>query len=121
MRLANILIPILLPLSVGAAYFAGYHNAKHDAESISKIAVEMGYVEDNAMTLKFVMDAIRRIKASQTDEAHDLLVRFAKLQVLKLEICSQSKECSPLMEKSMPTQVQLAEINELKERRIVSK
>ncbi len=119
MRLANVLIPILLPLSVGAAYFAGSYNTKHDADNLCKKAVDMVTASDNSTSLMFVTQAIKKIQALQTDEAHDLLVKYTKLLSPQVETCSKSPLCSGWVS-FMPTKAQFEEIASLKEKRLAA-
>ena len=115
MRLANILIPILLPLAVGGAYFAGSHNAKHDADIFCKKSVDFVTAFDHSESLMFATQAIKSLQALKTDEAHNLLVRYTKLLSPTVETCSKSSLCSGLVG-FMPTQAQFEEIAGLKEK-----
>jgi hypothetical protein len=119
MRIANILIPILLPLSVGGAYFAGSHNAKHDAEIVCKKSVDFVTAFDHSQSLMFATQAIKSLQALKTDEAHNLLVRYTKLLSPAVETCSKSSVCSGLVG-FMPTQAQFEEIAGLKEKPLVT-
>lgn len=115
MRIANILIPILLPLSVGGAYFAGSHNAKHDAEIVCKKSLDFVTAFDHSESLMFATQAIKSLQALKTDEAHNLLVRYTKLLRPTVETCSKSSLCAGLVG-FMPTQAQFEEIAGLKEK-----
>ena len=119
MRLANILIPILLPLAVGGAYFAGAHNAKHDAGILCKKSLEFVTAYDHSRSLMFATQAIKSIEALQTDEAHDILVEYTKQVSPEVETCSKSALCSGLVS-FMPTKAQFEEIANLKAKRIAT-
>jgi hypothetical protein len=117
MRFANILIPILLPLAVVGAYFAGAHNAKHDADILHKNMTEIATASDYSLSLMFVLKAIKSIEALQTDEAHDTLVQYTKVVSPQVENCSKSPLCSGWVI-SIPTKAQFEEIASLKERQL---
>ena len=109
------LLPILLVLSVAGAFAAGRYVGSSEAERrFSSLAMDID--GRRSVEALFVVDtAIERLQDSKVEDAHRILVRYAKLQIPAVIACSKSPMCTLFTRPMLQSPAQLEKVKSLDE------
>jgi hypothetical protein len=115
MHARTALIPILLVLSVAGAFAAGHYIGSYDSEKrFSSMASDIDG-RRSVEALFVVNTAIERLQDSKVDDAHRILVRYAKLQIPAVIACSKSPMCTIFTRPMLQSPAQLQKVELLDE------
>jgi hypothetical protein len=121
MRAMTVLIPILVGLSVVGAFAAGRYVGSQESEKMfSTLAVDIDG-RRSVEALFVVNTAIERLQDSKFDDAHRILVRYAKLQIPAVTACSKSPMCVVFTRPMLQSSAQLQKVEALDEHTAVTR
>jgi len=112
-RVSSALIPVLVVLSIAAAFVAGKYVGTYDAEQkFSTLGTEISN-QTSVETLFMLNSVTVRLRESKFEEANVLLARYAQLQVPGVLACSKSPMCTRFSASHMPSPAELQQVGSL--------
>jgi len=110
MRLANVLIPVLLVGAVGAAYAAGHYVGSYDTEQRFRAGLAGIEGQQSVSTLFVLNRAIDSLEQAKPEDAHKVLVRYARLQVPNVVECAKTPLCATFAGRMLQSPTELAKV-----------